>query len=719
LIASGASRGRVAARKAAGQDAPGEPVRPQGKEKNWRRCWNLEAKRLLGERRLKRSDGARLASLCDAIRDSRIGTAEERGRAQAEADRIRAEFAARTPFAEAVPALIEPEVKPALTLQEFAATVAAERATFAERLVPGQTLTLDASGPYEWPDDDATAVVHRYCQDIAAGNIVAGELARRACMRHIDDMQHASERGFVWDVIAARNLVTWFRVFCGLELLAWEQFVICSVFAWKDGAGFRRFKEAWLSVARKSGKTALSAGVGLYGLVIDEPKHAEIYASACKKDQAALTFRDAVRMRDGNADLSEAVKKYRGSLTIVDKDSIFQPLSSDVRSADGTRPNVALCDEIHEWSDRTQFDKMTSGMVMHPNRLVFATTTAGDQLDGFCATHEQYLENVVKGIAPDDTRFVAIYRMEREWKYSDETKWLASNPSLGTTLTADALRGQLTEVENEPSALNGFLRFHCNQWVTLKSGHTFSFEKIDACKGAPFDGMNPVQIREWFIKKYANTDTRCFAGFDFGEVSDMCCAVILFPDVELPGSKEKKHVVLPYYFAPEDGLNVKEKLFRVPLSVWVREKLLTLLPGDICTPQEIEEHITELSQTFNVRDWRYDRFGAMAGMFAKLLKEHRVRKATELPQTVTHLTLPSKAVKTDVLAGKIATLGNPVLNWNLSNVALILELNGCMMPKKAMGDRNKKVDGVSALIDAYSAMNDPKNKLASPGIFTI
>src|SRR5205807_5857103 len=119
------------------------------------------------------------------------------------------------------------------------------------------------------------------------------------------------------------------------------------------------------------------------------------------------------------------------------------------------------------------------------------------------------------------------------------------------------------------------------------------------------------------------------------------------------------------YFMPSDGVNQKEKLWRVPLSVWVREGLLTLIQGDICTPDEIFEHISKIAESFNVVDWRYDRFGAMAGLFGRLEQENRIKKASELPQTITFLTLPSKAVKTDVLQGKLATLDNPILKWNL------------------------------------------------------
>ncbi len=85
--------------------------------------------------------------------------------------------------------------------------------------------------------------------------------------------------------MAARNLATWLEVFCGLKLIPWQLWIVTSLFAWKKPSGARRFDNAWVSVAKKQGKSLLAA-VGLFGLIADGERNAEIYSVACKKEQA-------------------------------------------------------------------------------------------------------------------------------------------------------------------------------------------------------------------------------------------------------------------------------------------------------------------------------------------------------------------------------------------------------------------------------------------------
>lgn len=507
----------------------GEPLRPEGLPEVQRRRWNEIVQDCHAARLLAKSDGPFL-----------LETIQLRMKAH-RAKAVKRYFKDRTPF----PKEAEPVVvREAMSLDQFLAEIAKERKTFKERIVPDQSLTLDENGkPYEWREGDPTTVARTYCQEIIAGTIIAGSLTVRMAKRALDDWEHAHERGFAWDVVAARLICQWFCLFCGIKLEPWEQFILCSAFAWKNGAGYRRFKEVWVSIARKNGKTALSAGVGLFGLIADvigadgtREKFQEIYSSATKKDQAHLTYRDSVRMVDAHPDLKAFVKKSAKSLTVADDDGTYSPLSSDVRSSDGTRPGIVLADEIHEWADRTQFDKLVSGQVFKPNRMVWCTTTAGNNLESFAAGKEAFLENVVNGLVEDDERLVCIWRYEREWDYADESKWLASNPNLGVSVLSEGLRSQLTEIKNDGSALNGFLRFACNLWVTHRAGATFSIETIDKLRGGEFKGMDPLKIREWAIRTYVGE--RCLAGLDFGEVSDMCCLTLLFDGGKMPDAKK-------------------------------------------------------------------------------------------------------------------------------------------------------------------------------------
>lgn len=700
----------------------GIPEMPKGMSRAARKAWHRVTSELMQQRKLALCDQQMVCDYIQARADAYRANGERKIAARADLARLEKIWQDRPAFP--LPTAVDPEPapQPTITLEEFIATVAHCRGTFEQRKQTGQSLTLDENNvAYTWQDGDAATVLRSYAQDCIGGAFVVGELTKRMAARTLDDLEHAHERGYVFDVWEARLIVQWFTVFCGIKLEPWEVHLVASIFAWKDAAGYRRFKQAWLSVARKNGKTALAAGIGLFGLVADQTIFAEVYASATKKDQARLTYRDACRMVAASPQLKDYVKEWRtGQLEVETTDSIFEPLSSDVRSSDGTRPSVVIADEIHEWSDRTQFDKLISGMVMRPNRLIVCTTTAGDNLDCFCAGKEEFAEKILTGIAPDDSQFVAIYRMAREDSYADPKLWLKSNPNLGVSVLPEALLGQLTEIAEDPSSLNGFLRFACNQWVTLRAGCTFDMDRIDACRGAEFKDMSPWQIREAFLKtNLAIGQPRCFAGFDYGEVSDMCCFMLLFPDYKFNGQKPKA-VLLPFYFMPEQHLLAKEKLWRVPLTAWARQGWLTLLRGDLADPTAIMPHIEKVCGSFRVVGCGYDRWGGVRAMMGDLL-QRRVLSTKEIPQHAGFLTAPSKEFKMAVLKGDIATLDNPVLRWHLSNSDLSMDARtGGMMPRKANDDPHKKIDSVSAAVNAWYLWRDPDFKPAcAPKIYTL
>lgn len=70
-----------------------------------------------------------------------------------------------------------------------------------------------------------------------------------------------------------------------LEL--WQKALVAAMFGFVHVIdGTRKYREVLLVVARKNGKSTLSAAIGLYLMVADGEPGAEIYAVATKKDQA-------------------------------------------------------------------------------------------------------------------------------------------------------------------------------------------------------------------------------------------------------------------------------------------------------------------------------------------------------------------------------------------------------------------------------------------------
>jgi phage terminase large subunit-like protein len=120
------------------------------------------------------------------------------------------------------------------------------------------------------------------------------------------DLKGAKARGLAWDVTAANKAIGFFKDVLRLNggqfegepfsLHASQKFIVGSLFGWKRADGTRRFRRAYIEIAKGNGKSPLMAGIGMWCLLADGEDRAEVYAAASKKDQAMVLFRDAVAM---------------------------------------------------------------------------------------------------------------------------------------------------------------------------------------------------------------------------------------------------------------------------------------------------------------------------------------------------------------------------------------------------------------------------------------
>jgi len=526
-------------------------------------------------------------------------------------------------------------------------------------------------------------------------------LLRRACQRHLDDLETAHERGYFYDPVAARNLATWLEVFCGLKLIPWQLWIVTSLFAWKKPSGARRFDNAWVSVAKKQGKSLLAA-VGLFGLIADGERNAEIYSVACKKEQARIIWEDAMRMSQQHPELKEHVKKYANALVVEDNFASFKPLSSDTSSMDGLRPHFLLCDELHEWENRALWAKLVKGVVSRTQPLVFAITTAGENRESFCYTKHEIATRILTGVFDAPESFAAIFELDKGDDYRVEDNWMKANPSLGISVQLGSMRKALAETEQDPGSLNEFLRYNMNQWVSHRAGRSIPVDKWDLCRGLPMmPDATAKELTDAFLA--LNKDKTCFAGFDYGAVEDMTAFVVLWPRAFVPGEEKpvEKVVAVPMFWMPEVGLQEKERQWNVPLSQWAREGWIKLLPGDMVDPRVVSEDILALCQGLAIREIGYDRWNSqvMMSQFA----EHKVCVVTSVPQHAGELTSPCKEFKGKVWSGHFWHLNNPVLRWQSQNLVLEeMEKTGGVVPVKL--SKKEKIDGVQAMITAWNRM---------------
>jgi phage terminase large subunit-like protein len=707
-------------------------VRPQGLDRNLRNWWAKAIEEfghvLTGE------DATALLAYCEAraAKDkvaAEIVAAEFRGRAGYQRLEVRP-----TAEAQAAPdnAPVPPVEAPVHTLAAFLADAEATRASFAQRRIDDVTVTLDTTGqPYTWPADDFAARARAYALAGKDDTAHMGEWMRKACARFLSDLETGASRGLWFDPAAGRAICEFAERYCGIRLMEWQVFALCNIYGWKRVLGQRRFTESLISTGKKNGKTRLAAVIALWGLLADGEKHPDCFSVATKKDQARIVFRDAKRAVGDHPELAAHIKRWSGSLMIGNDEGEFVPLASEENSLDGLRPSTIVMDEVAFWDDRLTFDKLAKGVVSRPQPLIFEITTAGNKPRCFAQQKFDIGEKILNGIIADDTTFVAIFSVDRDDDHlHNEECWYKSNPSLGVTLQAEHLRKTRDEVLVDATGLPAWVQYHCNRWAErdLAEQGTISIARWEELARLDLIGAkDPMDAYAKFVP--CNKGKHVWVGLDLGKVNDMTAIVVLWRNGYL-----KPHVrnaignvttwadevdmrfLLVGYFMPEQGIDEKAKHWGVPLHTWIKEGWIKTFPGDMIDDLDVEKELRLLAQNLTVYSLGFDKW--QAETICGRLHSEKVVECFAVPQIPSVLTTPSREFKNDIKRGTVVHFGNPVLRWNIENVVLAEDDHGGIKPRKVNGDDNRKIDGVSATINAYSRMLAAPASI-NPKVFSI
>lgn len=521
--------------------------------------------------------------------------------------------------------------------------------------------------------------VKNYAKDVVSGKILAGRPVRLACERHLRDLKR---KDLVWKLDKANRIIEFFPDMLVLEdgrpfeLEPFQEFIVGSLFGWYRLDGTRRFRTAYIEMGKGNGKTPLAAGIGLYGQVADDEPAAEIYSAATSVDQAKLVWKDADRMVDGSAELSELILRQVNALLIPGDHSVFRPLSAEKRGLDGKRVHIGLIDELHEHPSAIVVDKIRAGTKRRRNALIFEITNSGYDRTSVCWQHHELSLKIFEGIINNDSWFAYVCALDEKDKWTNPKVWIKANPGLGTILPKKYLEELVMEAKNMPSKENIVRRLNFCQW-TEQSVRWLQMPMWD--KGAAAVERILLQGRE------------CYGGLDLARVNDLSAFVLLFPPVE-EGEKWK---VLVWFWVPEDDILVRAERDRVPYDVWVREGLIEKTPGNVTDFGFIEKQIIKLAGLFDIREIAFDR--TFAGELVGNLMEEGL-EMVEFGQGFLSMATPTAELERIIKGEMLEHGGNPVLRWNASNVSVQQDAAGNIKPDKEHS--SEKIDGIVALIMA-------------------
>lgn len=534
-----------------------------------------------------------------------------------------------------------------------------------------------------------------YYKKIKSGEIIACEEITSFYKRITEEEERRKDRTFpfFFDEDSGQRAIDFIETYCKhyqgehagelVKLELFQKAFIQTLFGWLEKAdGRRRFREYFFEVARKHGKSFLSACIAVYMLSFDDEPGAEIYTAATKLDQSRIIYRAACNIIDQNPELSASIRTGRYETTFPMMKSILKPLPSESKSLDGLNIHFAALDEIHEQSDRNMYDVLRQGMKARRQPLIGCITTSGFRREGLYDSLHEYACNVAKGIVVDDRFLPLVYKLDDVEEWKNPKAWEKANPGLGTIKSYVQLADDVERAKNDSSYLPTLLT------------KDFDMKQTETRSWLPFESI----VNEETFTMEQVSHSYAIGGCDLSSVYDLTCATLI---VRKP--QDDTVYVLQKYFIPQRKIDEKlgADTKHVPYKLWAEQGWIEINEGAQVDYSAVTRWFVEMVEKYDIRPlWIcYDR--ALAGYWQSEMADYgfEMEKTAQGPFTWSQ---PMKELGCALTEHKVNYNNNPILRWCLANTGVkALNKDGIetIQPVKLQQDR--RIDGMVSLLNAW------------------
>lgn len=473
-------------------------------------------------------------------------------------------------------------------------------------------------------------------------------------------------------------------IFAGkpFELLDWQEQIVRDLFGIVKPNGYRQFNTAYVEIPKKNGKSELAAAIALLLCCGDGEERAEVYGCAADRQQASIVFDVAADMVRMCPALNKRVKILASTKRIIylPTNSFYQVLSAEAYTKHGLNISGVVFDELHAQPNRNLFDVMTKGSGdARTQPLYFLITTAGNDTNSICYEVHQKALDIIEGRKIDPTFYPVIYGAAESDDWTSPEVWQKVNPSLGVTIDIEKVKSACESAKMIPAEENVFRQLRLCQW-TKQESRWLSMDKWDACK-VDFDASE-LEGR------------LCYGGLDLSSTSDLTAFVLVFPPID----DDDRYYILPYFWLPEESIDLRVRRDHVPYDVWERQGFFNVTAGNVVDYGYIEQFIAELSTRYHIAEIAFDRWNA-SYLIQRLEGEYDFQMV-QFGQGFSSMSAPTKELERLTLEGKLAHNGHPVLRWCFDNLVVEQDPAGNIKPSKRKA--TEKIDGVVALVMALS-----------------
>lgn len=571
----------------------------------------------------------------------------------------------------------------------------------------------------QWQDPIES--MNDYLSDISSGKIRSCEAIMGAVKRHFRDLENEKTDDFPYyfDEEHARNVCSFFPTIMRhsigkhagqpFVLQPWQNFAVASIFGWRHmETDLRRYSKAYISVARKNGKSTLAAAICTYCAGFDYnpvaggfENVAQVVLAASKKEQAErVTMAECKRMRQQSELLKEMSEDKNRQITFGHNHGHIITVGSD-KAFDGLNPSVVQIDELHAFrssGNQMEFiNTMKTGSGARVQPLFLVTTTAGSTASEVWKAEWKYATGVAKDEFKDESYFCLSYEVDEDDDPLDPDNWIKANPCLGVTLTDEYLEDQAKPARQDAVALNRFTRYHGNYLVSNLDA-AFNMDLWDACEGTLSDWRDADALG---------------CGIDLGSRDDLA-AVSIVSRWETDDFTED-----------EDGN--RTPIYRYEGRVWsyiAKDSLRDLSAKPFC--DFIEKGLLVQSK-YPLSELERDaaRYCREYGCYQVSIDPYQAQKTGEnleqeglevvsMAQSTRYFNEPIGELRACIADGRFRHDGDELLRWAMNNAVLVTDRQDRVMYAK--NESEEKIDPCVAMTMAFArAMVAPSK---ADGYFT-
>lgn len=379
-----------------------------------------------------------------------------------------------------------------------------------------------------------------------------------------------------------------------LRLELWEKALISAIFGIVGPDGLRQFREIFIVVGRKNGKTLLAAAIAQYCTFIDGEYGGRIYFAAPKLEQASLCFNAYFQSITKEPQLEKLTKKRRTDIYVESSNTTAKPLAFSAKKSDGLNVSLGICDEIASWQGDPGlkfYEVLKSSQGARRQPLLVSITTAGFINDGVYDELMKRSTRVLLGDSKETRLLPIIYAIDDVDKWNDINEIQKANPNLGVSVSVDYMLDEIAIAEGSLSKKREFLCKYCN----VKQNSSLAWLPAQTVTAACGEPLRLEDFRECY----------CVCGVDLSQSVDLTSACALI-------ERDGLLYVFSKFWMPAGRIEEAEERDGVPYSIYHRRGLLDLAGDQYVDYTAVRDWFFEL-----VRKWHiyplmtgYDRYSA-------------------------------------------------------------------------------------------------------------